>query len=829
MARGRRGRDGEGESEPSADFHDLVYEGERDSDGLPHGRGRLRLDDDGVWHEGRFVRGTRHGRGTLRFPPDDWEGDRDDDENKKTQNPFPAGGDRLCGTFKDGVCHGPAVYTSNDGCTKRGVYTDGELRGVVTEFDASGKVVFYGEYKDGCRHGDGVLCQPDGSVVASTWHDNEMSAEALFVYPKRYGVPAVSVDSITRVKSRDQAVAVAELLTSPALYGIFFQSKDDTLEGEDLFFHRHDVDGVVYPGSVLARFEEFGDNMESTHLSTCVNPKTFNYYPGYSAATKQEIDSLCVWLIRSKKHWKDKDKLVGNAPFSMSATSTNSEPFEKGRVGKTEKGVCAVRDLRQGEIVGFVSGKRVSMKRGGTIPNVKNERWHPNGEDVFFIREAIEDEEDIKASEDEASQGDESPSDMNDSDDLPVFDTVVCDGDTKKVLSSGGVFFVGKHKDRLKTVGTYVFRDVRFKPNTKRTPFRHPVLGAVFALVATRPIQKNETITQAPDYECGWACSPVSEAGYYHHLRVSPPGVVFEKLGVSGLGTVKVTEHGPWRVLWLDGVEQGLAYDPWFHGDKNPDGLKHFTHWPNALGFEYVRAMATTTLLACRVFSLSLYKENGRNINKIEALCVGLGAGSLPVFLRNAGLRVMVDCVEIDEVVVEAAMGVLGADLGVNSNALVVEDASVFVRDAIGRCMPGGKPIKYDVICLDAYDGAGNIPEHLTKAEFLQDVRTILSSSGTIVANCFYGPKGSKAHANLKSFCDTLGTFITNAPPVIVKLVQVSGQESNVVVVASANVVENAFSDPTKIHDAFAWCRENVSETVYETLCHETRLNVFDP
>ena len=69
----RRPRDGDDERDGPDPSNPSVYEGERDADGLPHGRGRLRLDDEGVWHEGRFVRGARHGRGTLRFPPDEYE------------------------------------------------------------------------------------------------------------------------------------------------------------------------------------------------------------------------------------------------------------------------------------------------------------------------------------------------------------------------------------------------------------------------------------------------------------------------------------------------------------------------------------------------------------------------------------------------------------------------------------------------------------------------------------------------------------------------------------------------------------------------------------
>ena len=275
----RRVRDGEADigtaEQPSADT-DLMYQGQRDPDGRPHGRGRQRLDESGVWHEGRFVRGERQGRGTLRFPPDDWDpdgdgdGDHDQDDcidtkNTKTQtNRFPPGGDRLAGTFVDGVVHGPAVYTSADGSQTSGMYIDGSLGGSVIEKDASGKTVFKGQYADGVRHGHGVLLQPDGAVVVSNWHDNAMSREALFLYPVLYGTGAVPIDSEkqmcklkSRVTSYAEALKIVENVTTPALYGGFgHEGNRDSREGEDLFLRRHDFDGNILPGSTWAHFDE---------------------------------------------------------------------------------------------------------------------------------------------------------------------------------------------------------------------------------------------------------------------------------------------------------------------------------------------------------------------------------------------------------------------------------------------------------------------------------------------------------------------------------------------------------------------------------------------
>jgi hypothetical protein len=253
----------------------------------------MRLDDEGVWHEGRFVRGARHGRGTLRFPPDEYEpgrrGGRDSESDSEGSTrrdasriprrvddyDFPVGGDRLAGTFVEGVLHGPAVYHSADGSSRKGTYVHGELTGLVEEFDASGALVFRGDYSDGRRHGDGVLRQPDGSVVVSYWHEGTQGCEGIFIYPRAYGVPVDAslkdkVPTKCRGYGRDAAAAAAAKLANLAdvadvgdgtsaarnarpsfLFGAFAppRAARDALAGEAAFFARHDAFGVVRAGS----------------------------------------------------------------------------------------------------------------------------------------------------------------------------------------------------------------------------------------------------------------------------------------------------------------------------------------------------------------------------------------------------------------------------------------------------------------------------------------------------------------------------------------------------------------------------------------------------
>ena len=125
---------------------------------------------------------------------------------------------------------------------------------------------------------------------------------------------------------------------------------------------------------------------------------------------------------------------------------------------------------------------------------------------------------------------------------------------------------------------------------------------------------------QPPDR--GWVLLPPQEFA---------PAELFEsgRGGEAGVGKVYVRAHGPWRALWLDKVEQGLAYD--FNAGKayaEDPAFVDFKHDPSVLGFEYVRAMATAAVAAIGANALNA---------RTRALCVGLGAGALPAFLSPSG------------------------------------------------------------------------------------------------------------------------------------------------------------------------------------------------
>jgi spermidine synthase len=53
---------------------------------------------------------------------------------------------------------------------------------------------------------------------------------------------------------------------------------------------------------------------------------------------------------------------------------------------------------------------------------------------------------------------------------------------------------------------------------------------------------------------------------------------------------------------------------------------------------------------------------------------------------------------------------------------------------------------------LDAYDGLGEVPAHLTDVDFMQACAAALAPGGLLVANLFNGPQGSPERRVVEEF-----------------------------------------------------------------------------
>lgn len=105
-------------------------------------------------------------------------------------------------------------------------------------------------------------------------------------------------------------------------------------------------------------------------------------------------------------------------------------------------------------------------------------------------------------------------------------------------------------------------------------------------------------------------------------------------------------------------------------------------------------------------------------------LVVGLGGGTLPMFLRKYYPNAAIDAVDIDPEVVAVARKFFGFR----------EDARMQAHVGDGRQFIEKLRQPYDVIFLDAF-GADSIPTQLTTQEFLQAVRRAVAPGGVVVGN----------------------------------------------------------------------------------------------
>lgn len=136
-------------------------------------------------------------------------------------------------------------------------------------------------------------------------------------------------------------------------------------------------------------------------------------------------------------------------------------------------------------------------------------------------------------------------------------------------------------------------------------------------------------------------------------------------------------------------------------------------------------------------------------------LVVGLGGGSLPMFLRAAYPRAHIDVAEIDPAVVAVAERFFG----------FVQDAELRAHVGDGRqFIERAAPSSYDIVLLDAFD-ARAVPRHLTTREFMLVVRRALRPDGVVVANV-WGPDANASYhsmlATVRSAFDEL--YLVYAP-----------------------------------------------------------------
>ncbi len=161
---------------------------------------------------------------------------------------------------------------------------------------------------------------------------------------------------------------------------------------------------------------------------------------------------------------------------------------------------------------------------------------------------------------------------------------------------------------------------------------------------------------------------------------------------------------------------------------------------PDQLVFNYTKMAMTGVLL---------------NVDPKAIMIVGLGGGSLPTALHDMYPGARITSVDIDPAVADVAKKYFGFQENDN-NRIIIKDARLFIK------REGLKDKKYDLVILDAF-GSDYIPEHLTTVEFLEEVKSILSPDGAILANTFSSSR--LFNHELATYAQVFGAFYVSRLP----------------------------------------------------------------
>ncbi|XP_048353479.1 eEF1A lysine and N-terminal methyltransferase isoform X1 [Sphaerodactylus townsendi] len=118
----------------------------------------------------------------------------------------------------------------------------------------------------------------------------------------------------------------------------------------------------------------------------------------------------------------------------------------------------------------------------------------------------------------------------------------------------------------------------------------------------------------------------------------------------------------------------------------------------------------------------------------IRVLVIGLGGGSLPLFIHDYFSQCTVDVVEIDPAVLEVAMHWFGFSLG-DRLKVHIADGLVYVSSLAAEAPSSYDAIMFDVDSKDCTLGMSCPPPAFVEKSFLQEVRALLKMEGIFILN----------------------------------------------------------------------------------------------
>ena len=716
-------------------------------------------------YEGRLsADGARAGRGTLYV-----------DEGAGRES-------ALRVSWSDDVPHGPGSLLEPDGSRVAGVWCNGELAGLVREEHPNGSLRFLGYYSDGERNGDGLEVLADGGCLAGAWVGGVLHGQRCgYLYPcaaeglalvgewrsgalhRAYSAAMCNHDGTESRIATSQASCAArlpELATHPAIGSII----DTLLLGHGAYGNNGHSGGERL-GRAPPPECDVGRLLAS--LVGRRDPRSTEQVRRVAAHHSEHAE---------RNEWPSLP-FVATTPEPYEARRVRVRPSRLRRVGGDHgagEGLFAARALAAGEVAAFFGGVRVSV----VSPAQDGSACESSG-----------DEEGADGAGTDDGANDEWPPAHVDLDwAVPTDDGWVWVGPQLRQSSEAQA---AAGQARAPPAGPYrassghKANHAGWRANCELVPFEHPLLGSVRAVRVLRSmvdgIDEGEELTVDYAHLVGapahrrpcWLTRLLderTEEGYYAHLRFTPPRTLFSApAGRREHGRLKVVEHGPWRVLWFGGVEQGMTC----HAH---DGAL----LPSVVGFDYQRTMVAAAAALTLPRSAS---SSAASSTSARVLLVGLGAGSCAAAVESllGGHGVSVEVVDNDSRVIDAAEEAHRLSLtrvGPGSSRPQSRRTIRVVLDDASAHMATMPRASLNCVLLDAYDAKGCVPAHLQAEPFVRALATALAPGGVVVANLWNATAARRAEAD--AFVAMLARAV-GAQPFALRVV---GHEKNRILVA---------------------------------------------
>ncbi|MDB5864553.1 MAG: hypothetical protein JWO70_2359 [Betaproteobacteria bacterium] len=153
----------------------------------------------------------------------------------------------------------------------------------------------------------------------------------------------------------------------------------------------------------------------------------------------------------------------------------------------------------------------------------------------------------------------------------------------------------------------------------------------------------------------------------------------------------------------------------------------------------------------------------------LRIMIVGLGGGTMPMFLRHYYPKAAIDVVDIDPDVVHVAKEYFGFR----------EDASLKAHVGDGRKFVESVREPYDVVFLDAF-GTRNVPPHLTTLEFMRAVKHSVKPTGVVIGNIWGRPVNPLYDSMVRTYQDVFEElFILDVPGTTNKILMALPRRQN--------------------------------------------------